>query len=357
MALAVLGQATFDAKLWRESGVRIFFVNGDDQTPLHTLRDGLDVVRELRQLIRIVQPDQVHAWCGDAIGLTLLACQPWPWLQRFEPFVLTATELTLRSQRNFIHTWVESRVSSQIETLIVPHDSVAQSLLDTGLRPRKLQLVNNAFVRGDGIESDSIEFADRGSQQRRELRLQVRAEVGIPQDANVAVAIADLEPRHRLKDLIWATDLLLCVRDDMYFLLLGKGTQRRRLERFASQTEVGDHVRFLGLPESPERILAAADVYWHSHLRQPMAVTLLSAMSMGIPTVTAFGPETEAVIKHQETGLATEFAARDEYARWTKYLLEQPDSAQLLACQGQRHVELNFQMESVVNSYVEILGG
>ena len=58
--VAVLGQRTSTVERWTDAGIRVFFVNGDDRTPLHTHRDAFTVIRELRNLIRLVEPDTLH---------------------------------------------------------------------------------------------------------------------------------------------------------------------------------------------------------------------------------------------------------------------------------------------------------
>ena len=354
VVIVVLGQPTFDAKPWQEAGVRIFFANGDDQTPLHTTRDALQVVSELRQIIRLVEPDRIHAWCGEAIWLTLLACQSWPMSRPFESFRLSATELQKREPKSFLRNWMESRVSASLELMVAPHHSVVDSVLEAGLSPDRFEVVANAWVRDSFVPLEAQALSEVGSVERQELRRVVREQYQVPLDAKIAVAIADLIPRHRLKDLIWAADLLLCIREDFYLLLIGKGPQQARLTKFASQTEVGDHVRFLGLPDRPECVLAASDMYWHSHLQHPLPCTLLSAMSMGIPAISVFGPETEAVVRQQETALATNYAARDEFARWAKFLLEQGQASVSLAYQGKRYVEDRFHGAAMVRRYSEL---
>ena len=113
-------------------------------------------------------------------------------------------------------------------------------------------------------------------------------------------------------------------------------------------------MHFLGLPESPESYLAAADFYWQSHLQNPLSCQLLAAMAMGVPAISVLGPGTEAVIQHQATGFATNFGARDEFARWTKYLIEQAEPASRLAQQGQDHVTKNFAFDPMLQGYLEL---
>ena len=128
----------------------------------------------------------------------------------------------------------------------------------------------------------------------------------------------------------------------MQFVIFGKGLQKNRLQRFARMTESFHHVHFLGEPADADSMLAGLDFYWHSHLLEPLPVNLLAAMAAGIPTISVYGPGTSEIIRHQETGFAVNYGARDEFARWTKYLIELPDQAAKLSTQGKSFVEQNF---------------
>lgn len=354
VVVAVLGQRTAEVKLWTESNIRVFFVNGDDRTPLHTHRDAFTVVRELRNLFRLIEPDSVHAWCGEAIWLSLLASQNLPVLQALPAFRLLATELNLHPEKNFFRSLIEDKLSETIETLIVPHPSVANDLADEGINARQTLIVPNGIRVGDSSLKGRPAIIDRGALSRQDLRGRIREDLGLPDETKMAVTVAELEPRTRIKDLVWATDLMACVREDFHFAVIGTGRQLWRLRRFASQTEAKKHIHFLGMPDAPETFLAAADFYWHSHLQTPLPGPLLAAMAMGIPAISVLGPGTEGVIKHQETGFAVNFGARDEFARWTKYLIEQTEPGSRLALQGQQHVLNNFAFESMLQGYLEL---
>ena len=355
VVVAVLGQRTKEVDHWINAGVRVFFVNGDDRTPLHTHRDAFTVIRELRNLIRLVEPDILHAWCGEAIWLTLLAIQPIPLTDELPQLRLMATELNLHPEKKFVRSFLEDKLSTQIETLIVPHESVADDLADEGLIAQSTLIIRNGIRVGAMYSpEDKPAIIDSGAISRRELRAAIRESLSLPSDARLAITVADLEPRTRLKDLIWATDLLACIREDFHFAIIGTGGQLWRLRKFARQTEARDHVHFLGLPESPESYLAAADFYWHSHLQNPLAGPLLAAMAMGVPSISVLGPGTESVVQHQATGFATNFGARDEFARWTKYLIEQIEPANQLAQQGQECVSKKFAFAPMLQEYLKL---
>ena len=354
IVIAVLGQRTSVVDLWVDAGIRVFFVNGDDRTPLHTHRDAYTVVRKLRDLIRLVEPDSIHAWCGESIWLTLLATQPLPLVQELPNFRLNATELNLHPEKKFFRGMIEDKLSARIDTLTVPHASVANDLADEGIVARSTVVIPNGIRVGDSSPNDRSAIIDRGALSRKDLRERIRDSLSLPEDAKLAVAVAELEPRSRLKDLVWATDLLACVREDFHFAIIGTGRQLWRLRRFASQTQAKENVHFLGEPASPESYLAAADYYWHSHLQSPLPGPLFAAMAMGIPVVSVLGEGTEDVVRHQETGFAVNFGARDEFARWTKFLIEQAEPASRLALQGQEHVLKKYPFESMLKGYLEL---
>jgi len=148
VVVAVLGQRTKEVDHWINAGVRVFFVNGDDRTPLHTHRDAFTVIRELRNLIRLVEPDILHAWCGEAIWLTLLAIQPIPLTDELPQLRLMATELNLHPEKKFVRSFLEDKLSTQIETLIVPHESVADDLADEGLIAQSTLIIRNGIRVG-----------------------------------------------------------------------------------------------------------------------------------------------------------------------------------------------------------------
>lgn len=344
--VAVLGEFDAEPTAWTEMGIDVHFLNCDDSTCLHPLRDGFFVVRELRRLIRATKPDIVHAWCGQANLLTLLATEDWSLartlVKPLQPFRLLCTELFLQPEKGFTQTSVESRLEERVEWMIVPHESVAQHLVENGYRSERIRVVPNAI---SGAEP---------AVDREHARQKTLARLELPDSTFIAGAVAPLVHRSRLKDLIWATDLLTVIREDFHFAIIGTGSQLRRLKRFAALTEAKSHIHFLGHCELPQQVIAGLDFYWHSHLRDPLPGNLLAAMAAEVPVISVYGEGTKEIIRHQETGFAVNFGARDEFARWTKYLIEKPVAARKLATQGREYAIANFGVEPMVNEYVTI---
>ncbi len=142
----------------------------------------------------------------------------------------------------------------------------------------------------------------------------------------------------------------------MHLVIFGAGHQESRLRRFLSLTEATPFVHFLGTDPHAQSLINGVDFYWHSHLLEPLPSGLLQAMAGKIPVVSVYGPPTADLIVPQTTGLAASLGSRVEFARWTKYLIEQREAAAQLARQGRDHVLTRFPTERMVGEYLQLYG-
>jgi len=92
-----------------------------------------------------------------------------------------------------------------------------------------------------------------------------------------------LREAERIKDAIWAADLLKVVRPDVHLLVFGEGPHRDRLLLFRDQVLIRDKVHFLGEPSDAGEALAHLDVFWSAGGTGESAGAVLAAMAAGIP--------------------------------------------------------------------------
>jgi glycosyltransferase involved in cell wall biosynthesis len=116
-------------------------------------------------------------------------------------------------------------------------------------------------------------------------RASLTAELRIPEAAYLLAAVGRLETRSRLKDLIWATDIVKFMRDDVHLLVVGDGPHRARLERFMRQCRVSDKVHFLGDRPDLHEWLGVVDVFLSASERPGQPLALLEAMATGRPVI------------------------------------------------------------------------
>jgi len=285
----------------------------------------------LRKLIRKLEPNILHAWCQPTERVTLAASF------EFDSIPTFVTELHARPSTNMTMEAIDQRLGKDVRRYIVPHEEIKKSLVSHQYPAENIEIIASA------IGQTSL---DRTTARRKLIQL-----CGFGEHVNIAGAVAPLVPRSRLKDLIWATDLLTCIRDDVHFFIFGKGPQRKRLEKFAFQTEAGHHVHFVDSEMHAFELIPGLDFFWQSHLNESLPSAMHHAMQCEVPVISVYGPGTKELITHQETGFATNFGARDEFARWSKFLLEQTDQAKQLAEQGRASIKGKYPVAQMVEAY------
>jgi len=206
--------------------------------------------------------------------------------------------------------------------LIAVHPSIAATI--ENINPRNAVCVVPLAIRQEN--ADHIQCKQR--------LLQTIGREG--QDIVLVGSVADYEPRTRLKDLIWATDLLSCIRDDVHLMLVGSGWQKAGLLRFLAPTDANVH--FVPEQDLESHHLAGLDVFWQSHCIQPLPAAMMLTMSFGVPVISVAGPGLTELVRHQQTGMIVNVGARNEFARWTKFMIENQPLARQLGIQGQQHV-------------------
>jgi glycosyltransferase involved in cell wall biosynthesis len=331
--VAVLDAESSLAGLFDANTTRAFHflgASGPSNNVRSLTRSGL----RLRKLIRKLQPNIIHAWCQPAERVALAASVDFNSAKKF------VTELHVRPSTNMTMEAIDQRLGKDVVRYVASHEVVRQSLTSHQYREEKIEIIPSAIGR--------LTF-DRETARRKLLQLG-----GLGEHFNVAGAVAPLVPRSRLKDLIWATDLLTCIRDDVHFFIFGRGTQRWRLEKFAFQTEAGHHVHFIDSEMHAAELIPGLDFFWQSHLNEPLPSAMVHAMQNNVPVVSNYGAGTSELITPQETGFATNFGARDEFARWTKFLLEKTDSAKQLAEQGRASLEGRYPVAEMANAYRDV---
>ena len=308
---------------------------GRPQSQRRSPHQAVALTGAIGNLLKSLRPDIVHSWDVDARLEIASASRRFPSAKRIE------TISSAGMPRTHVRQMIRNRMAPFEDSVAVPHESLIEHLVDAGCPEKHITVIPPAASCDPDLS-------------RKEAKDKLTNHLGLPDSSYLATTFAPLQPRFRLKDLIWAADLLTCIREDFHLLIVGRGEQKTRLRKFASQTEAGSHVHILDT--QPRELTASdlftgSDVYWNSSLHTPLASPMLHSMAAGTPVISVLGSGTSDLVRHQETGFAVNFGARDEFARWTKYLIEQTEPANQLRSQGKCYAIDNFPDATLINAY------
>ena len=116
-------------------------------------------------------------------------------------------------------------------------------------------------------------------------RRQLLAELGLPDDSRLVGLVGRLWPQKRVKDAIWAADLLKVIRDDVHLLVIGDGPQRDRLRRFRDQCGSATRSIFSASAATCRGSVPHFDVLWSTSGYEGQSNAILEAMAAGVPVV------------------------------------------------------------------------
>lgn len=116
-------------------------------------------------------------------------------------------------------------------------------------------------------------------------RARTRARFGVPEDAKLAVTIANLKPQ---KDPLFHAEILAAWRErqeDARLLLLGDGPLRGALNDAVRKRGLDDALIAPGFQSDPRAALDAADVYLLASRWEGLPMSVLEALARGLPVV------------------------------------------------------------------------
>jgi glycosyltransferase involved in cell wall biosynthesis len=293
----------------------------------------------LKRHIAQLQPDLVQTWMfaanayGRAAALAVGVKH------------LVASERCVDPWKGWHQLAIDRWLARRTDAIVVNSPGVRDFYLRQGLPAEKFHVIANGVA--PSAPSDIS-------------REQLLAQLGLPPGSRLIAAVGRLWPQKRVKDLIWATDLLHNIRDDAHLLIIGEGPQRARLERYRDQCCVRDKVRFLGARDDVPRLMPHFDLLWLASDYEGLPNVIMEAMAAGIPVVATDIPGNRDLVVNRETGYLVPVGDRAAFGRWANKILNDAALARQLGSAGKDRVLAHFSVEQMVcrhaTLYREILG-
>lgn len=132
------------------------------------------------------------------------------------------------------------------------------------------------YVPGIGV--DTTKFNKMLS-----VRNEKRKELGISNNTTVLLSIGELIKRKNHKTVLRAISRL--ENQNIVYLICGKGEQESNLKELVRSLDIEEKVRFLGFRNDIEEICLASDLFVFPSYQEGLPVSLMEAMSAGLPIV------------------------------------------------------------------------
>jgi len=226
----------------------------DIPLPGRSVRNTLRAAGRLRTVLRRLEPDLVHS---HNVGVTM-AVRLAVVADRRLPLIATVHGL---APADYGPSARLLRLAGCRVVACAP--SVARSLVAAGLPANRVQVITNGAALAPASP---------------ERRAAVRAAFGLDHRP-LAVGIGRLVPQKAWSTLVEAAREL----PDVDVVVAGEGPLREQLERASRRAGAG--VRFVGHVDDPAALLGLADCMVQTSTWEGLPLTLLEALSLGVPAV------------------------------------------------------------------------
>lgn len=178
--------------------------------------------------------------------------------------------------------------------------------------------------------------------------------LGLPLSAKVIGIVARLDPIKNHAMLLRAFSQVVQTIPETYLVIVGDGPNKHSLKTLARSLEISDHTIFLGARQDVAELLHVFDIFALSSFTEGTSVTLLEAMSAGVPVVaTSVGGNPE-VVEDQKTGYLTPNDNDQVMAAMLLKLIQDETIRQRMGQASQQRVYTLFSLDKMVNAYTNL---
>jgi glycosyltransferase involved in cell wall biosynthesis len=127
---------------------------------------------------------------------------------------------------------------------------------------------------------------------------------------------------------------------EMKKMVLGRGLENR--------------VVFLGFKKNVPRLLAGMDILLAPSRREALSISIIEALSMGLPVIGTRTGGIPEVVRHGENGLLVEKENRETLLKAISYLAAHPEVCHAYGFKGRQFFLQQFTAEKMVDHHLEL---
>ena len=231
-----------------------------------------------------------------------------------------------------IHTAIIN--SGLTSKLVCVSERAKRQALEEGIRPEKIRVIFN------GVKSVKTD---------PRIRAEVRQELGLKDDETMILNVGRLTPEKAQKNLVKAAEIL-SGRPELRFFIAGEGPCRGELENLIR----GDHFRLLGSRNDVDRLLNAADLFVLYSDTEGMPVSLMEAMSAGLPCVASNLEGIVQLIPDDRYGTVIPAGDPALLAETIRGILADPQKASAQGRAASERIREAFSLDASCTGYAEL---
>ncbi|MFG0267255.1 MAG: glycosyltransferase family 4 protein [Rhodopirellula sp. JB055] len=288
-----------------------------------------------KQLIDFA-PDIVHTWLFAANCFGRVAAK-WAGVP-----VILASERCVDPWKTAAHFWIDRRLQKVSQAITTNSSGVKEFYVANGLDPAQFVVIPNGV---ESANTTSVAEIDRE---------EVMSRLDVPSERRIILAVGRLWPQKRVRDLIWAGELMATTDGNTTLVIIGDGPQRDELVRHRDAVSAPLHVRFAGQRNDVAELLPHADQFWIASEYEGQSNAVIEAMLAGVPVIASDIPGNRDLVIEGETGWLFPLGDEAALVRRSLAVLNEPEECKRVAEQARQRIATEFSLDAMVQRHIEL---
>jgi glycosyltransferase involved in cell wall biosynthesis len=291
--------------------------------PLPSMARDISIVQEIKaftqlyKIIKIEKPDILHLNSSKSGVLGSIAGR----LAHVRNIIFTAHGWPHREKRTFfmrLIIWIGSWI-----TVIFSHTVIAVSKCDVETSPRifsrrNIHLIHNEITQYELLSKEIARTIL--SEKYSSLKLFPRW----------ILMVGELHPNKGIDIAIQAFATISTKYPDVALVIIGKGSERERLEKMIHDLKLSEHIFLLGFIPDSRKFLCAGDCFILTSYKEGLPFVLLEAGLAKLPTIATYTGGIPEIIEDSKNGLLTEPGDVSQTVHALEKILDNPFYAENL---------------------------
>jgi glycosyltransferase involved in cell wall biosynthesis len=235
--------------------------------------------------------------------------------------------------------WATRGRYAAVERFLANSKNVSQSLIDSGIAPERISIVN------EGVEIPALPSPGQRNNARRQW--------GVTNDEFLFGCVSVFVPEKGQRHLIEALATVRKSHPEARLLLAGDGRCRTELEALAKRLGQSGAVLFPGFVNDVSKVYDALDAFVFPSEFEGLGTALQAAMAAGLPSISTSRGALSEVVDHERTTLVVEPNGKELAAAMLR-LMTDAGLRKKLSVAGRREAQGRFSAERMVNCTIQV---
>ena len=170
-----------------------------------------------------------------------------------------------------IYKPVESWLSKYTQVLITINEEDYKNALK--MKAKKVYKINGIGIDENKMKVDTFNKAE------------FRKELGLENKDKVVLTVSELNKNKNYITMLKTIRELVQQDKNIKFISCGRGVWEQKIKKFAKKLGIENNCLFLGFRKDVSKIMQISDLFFHASYREGLTLSVMEAMSVGLPCV------------------------------------------------------------------------